>query len=362
MGHLKTFSQFNEETTKTLVFTFGRFNPPTIGHGKLLDKVASLSKNDTFRIFVSQTQDSKKNPLSYEEKVKFLRKMFPKYARGIILDKSIRNALEVAASAHSEGFTRLVMVVGSDRISEFQKILSRYEGIKGAHGFYKFADGISVISAGDRDPDAEGVEGMSASKMRNAAASGDLKLFSKGLPSGFGDSIGLFNAVRSGMGISPIKEFRQHTQLPPLSKVRDRYVRGEILLLGERVKLSKTGEKGLIEARGPNHILVRVSESIVRKSWITDVVSLKEGWATDAFKRIALERFVGKKVKGIRYIDDRGSGGEDFEILSPAAVKSALDSMDALGDKYASAFEVFKNPNEQIVFKQIRWAPNFSLT
>jgi hypothetical protein len=362
MVNLKTFSQFNEETTKTLVFTFGRFNPPTIGHQKLLDKVSAIAGRDTYRIYVSQSVDSKKNPLSYDDKIKFLRKMFTKYARSIILDKSIHNALEAAVSAYDEGFTRLVMVVGSDRIPEFQKILKKYEGVKGTHGYYRFDDGISVVSAGERDPDADGVEGMSASKMRSAASSGDLKTFSKGLPSGFGDSIELFNAVRVGMGLEELREFRQHTQLPSLSENRDRFARGEILKIGEPVKLTKTGEKGIIEAHGPNHLVVRISEEVTRKVWITDVISLREGWATDLFKKIAVERFNGKKVKGIRYIDDRDVGGEDMEILSSAKVKMALDSLDGIGEKYAKSFEVFKNPNDQIVFKQISWTPNFSLS
>jgi len=361
MGNLKTFSQFNEETTKTLVFTFGRFNPPTTGHQKLLDKVASIAGRDTYRVYVSQSEDPKKNPLSYEDKIKFLRKMFPKYARSIILNKSIRNALEVATSAYDEGFTRLVMVVGSDRIPEFQKILTKYEDVKGTHGYYKFPDGISIVSAGERDPDAEGVEGMSASKMRAAASAGDLKTFSKGLPSGFSDSIDLFNAVRVGMGLKELSEFRQHTQLPSLSETRDRFARGEILEIGERVKLSKTNEKGIIEARGPNYVLVRVSEEFSRKAWITDVVSLREGWATDAFKRVAIDQFKGKKVKGIRFIDDTDTGGETFDITSPAKIKAALDSLDGIGEKYLSSFEVFKNPNDQIVFKQIDWTPRFSI-
>ena len=115
-------------------------------------------------IFVSHSQDAKKNPLDYKRKVAYIRKMFPKYAKNVTTDKA-RTIFEVAVSLHNKGYKAIVMVVGSDRVDEFEKILNQYNGVDGRHGFYGF-DNIEVVSAGERDPDAEGVEGMSASKMQ----------------------------------------------------------------------------------------------------------------------------------------------------------------------------------------------------
>ncbi len=162
----------------TAVFTFGRFNPPTIGHEKLIkvvENTASTQRGDYF-VFMSQSHDSKKNPLKHDQKLVFMKLIFPKHRRAFIKSKA-RNALEVAVQLYDMGrWNKLVMVVGSDRVQDFNKILNQYNGEKNKHGFYDFEQ-IEVISAGERDPDAEGVEGMSASKMR-----GELKDYADGHP------------------------------------------------------------------------------------------------------------------------------------------------------------------------------------
>ena len=179
---IKSFKKFNEEKTKEVTFTFGRFNPPTVGHGKLISKVASEATGNQYFIYASQSQDAKKNPLQYKEKIGVMRKMFPKHGRNIIEDSSAKTVLHIASKLHDKGFTLLKMIVGSDRISEFNKLLKQYNGVKGRHGYYNFKDGIEIISAGERDPDATGVSGMSASKMRAAVVEGDFKSFTEGLP------------------------------------------------------------------------------------------------------------------------------------------------------------------------------------
>ena len=186
---MKTYKSFmTEKKGDTAIFTFGRFNPPTVGHEKLVVAVANVARREGGEYFVypSRSQDSKKNPLDQPTKIKYMKKMFPKHKKNIISSTG-NNALEIASKLHDEGYTNLVMVVGSDRVKEFKALLDRYNGDEDkAHGFYDF-NSIKVVSAGERDPDADGVEGMSASKMRQSAVEGDFKTFRKGTPPSLND-------------------------------------------------------------------------------------------------------------------------------------------------------------------------------
>ena len=187
-----------------ITFTFGRFNPPTIGHEKLIDATKSASSKD-YRVYASHSQDAKKNPLSYDKKVKWMKKVFPKHKSKIISGGNYKTALDVAVKLYDEGFLNLTMVVGSDRVKEFKNLLDRYNGVKSRHGLYDFKT-INVKSAGERDPDAEGVAGMSASKMRAAAMNNDYNAFAQGLPPKFKEGEKLFSDVKKEM---PIKEFME---------------------------------------------------------------------------------------------------------------------------------------------------------
>ena len=253
MGTLKSFKQFSEEKKKEVVFTFGRFNPPTIGHGKLLAKVAAAAIGNDYRIYASQSSDSKKNPLEYKEKIRVMRKMFPNHGRNIIEDKNAKTALHIATILHDQGFTKITMVVGSDRIKEFQKLLNTYNGAKGRHGYYDFKDGIDVVSAGERDPDAEGVSGMSASKMRQAAIDGDFKSFMLGIPKAYGKGMTLFNLLRKRMGLKEKKNFREHIELPTLSEIRERYIAGEVFNEGDTVYVGEIAV--VIKERKSNYVV-----------------------------------------------------------------------------------------------------------
>ena len=213
-----SYTQFltEQQRGKTVVFTFGRFNPPTTGHEKLILAVAKTAKRyrtQDFFIFPSQSVDSKKNPLDYKQKTSWMKKMFPKFRKNIIGDTSIKNAFDIAVKLNGK-YEHLVMVVGSDRVEEFKSILDRYNGIDSRHGYYEFK-GIDVISAGERDPDAEGAEGMSASKMRAAASKNDFKSFRKGVPSSLDDSDAkkMMDTVRKGMKLEML-----------LAKVRGEYI------------------------------------------------------------------------------------------------------------------------------------------
>ena len=199
----------------TAVFSFGRFNPPTSGHEKLIDKASAVAKkeNADFMVFPSHSQNPKKDPLSHKDKVNFMRKMFPRYKGNIMSDNMARNAFNIVSVLYDKGYKRCIMVVGGDRVAEFKKTLNMYNGVKGKHGFYDFENGIEIVSAGERDPDAEGVAGMSASKMRAAAAANDYDSFKNGLPSGYKEGEKLFDAIRKGMNLSEeMMEFLESCQ------------------------------------------------------------------------------------------------------------------------------------------------------
>tara|TARA_Y100000389_G_scaffold188857_1_gene211906 strand:- start:686 stop:1858 length:1173 start_codon:yes stop_codon:yes gene_type:complete len=168
-----------EDDRATAVFAFGRFNPPTIGHQKLLDKVISMANqvNGKGYVFLSQKQNNKTDPLTFKEKQDYLQMFYPQLAIG---DASVKTIIQALQKIQAEGRTRIVMIAGSDRVVEFQKLLNQYNGKpdKAGNDLYKF-DSIDVVSAGERDPDQEGASGASASKARELANKGQEHEFSK---------------------------------------------------------------------------------------------------------------------------------------------------------------------------------------
>ena len=280
---MKKFSEFLSEAAnpKAIVFAFGRFNPPTNGHEKLMDKVASVSKGGTYRIYPSQSTDPKKNPLKFDEKVKFMRKMFPKHARSIIADKSVKTAIDVVSKLYDEGYTKVTMIVGSDRVSEFETLLNKYNGVKARHGYFNFKDGVQIVSAGERDPDSDDVSGMSASKLRAAASANDFEVFSKGMPSGYKDAQALFNAIRTGMGLKESYDFRKHVQLESVSEEREAYIRGELFREGDLVESMDNQKVGQVVLLGTNYVLVEYTDGSRSRKWISDVRIVEESVAVE---------------------------------------------------------------------------------
>jgi hypothetical protein len=185
-----------EQSSKVAVLAFGRMNPPTIGHAKLVDKIKSIP-GDHF-LFLSHSQDRKKDPLDFNTKLKFANAFFP----GIEIGREGVNTPVVALEyIQNQGYTDVVFVAGSDRVDGFQKLFDTYNGKPDKTGKVPFQfDSITVVSAGERDPDADGAEGMSASKMRAAAAAGDIEAFAQGVPD---PKLAqqMYDAVRKSMGI-----------------------------------------------------------------------------------------------------------------------------------------------------------------
>jgi hypothetical protein len=191
--------QLFEAETKHVTFCFGRMNPPTIGHKQVLDTMKS--QGGEMKIFVSQSQDKKKNPLDYATKIKFIKEMFPQYAKDVVENAALNTIGKVASYLHEQGYSAVTFVAGSDRLEDMKNLLTQYNGVEGkAHGFYKF-DVIDFASSGDREDGAEGVAGVSASGARSAAANNDFEGFQEA--TGAGElAKPLFAAVRKGMGIS----------------------------------------------------------------------------------------------------------------------------------------------------------------
>jgi len=271
---IKDFKSYLTEEAKEVYFTFGRMNPPTIGHGKVLDTIAKKAKGADWKVYVSQSTGPK-DPLSYSDKVKHLRKMFPKYGRNIMVDKGVKNVFDIAAKLYDQGYRNITMVVGEDRLREFDVLLNKYNGKKARHGFYNF-ESIKVVSAGARDPDAEGVEGMSASKQRANAKENDYTAFTQGVPKSMSDKDArkLFNDVRKGLGLKEETSFKRHIELPKVSDIREQFVKGELFELGDTVVIKESEEVGIVSVLGSNYVIVECGDRKVRK-WL-DAVELVE--------------------------------------------------------------------------------------
>ena len=290
-----------EEKTKrgsdALTLVFGRFNPPTTGHKKLLDTAKGISGDNDFRIYPSRSHDPKKNPLDPGTKIKFMKKMFADYEEEIVNEKDMRTIFDVLMTAQEEGYKEITIVVGSDRLGEFKNLATKYNG-----DLYNF-DSIAVVPGGTRDSDAEGVEGMSASKIRKAVKDDDRKAFERGIPSSIGDEEinNLWNELKRSMGLEvttdkkdkkKVKESVEMWEIAPsfdYSALREKYYNKEIFKRGDLVESLHTGLVGKVTRRGANHLICVTESGIMFKSWIKDVSE-----AYTEKKKESIERLPGK--------------------------------------------------------------------
>jgi len=260
-----------EKTKGTLTVAFGRFNPPTTGHEKLLDKVAKSSDEGDYIIVPSRSHDKKKNPLDADQKVSVMRQMFPNHSERIVNDAANRTIFDVLKKAHNDGYAGVRIVGGADRQKEFDKLVNTYNG-----KMYQF-DNIEVQSAGDRDPDSDDITGMSASKQRKYAAENDFDNFLKGVPSAMNKKVAkeLFNSIRAGMNI---KEGWNLWEIAPRfdwESLREHFVGKKIYQVGDLVENLNTGLVGRIIRRGTNYLICVTEDKIMFKSWINDVTEAK---------------------------------------------------------------------------------------
>jgi len=304
------------KTKGTLTLAFGRFNPPHAGHLQLMDVAAQSAEAEEsdYIIVPSRSQDAKKNPLDADTKVSVMRQMFPQHSERIVNDGANRTIFDVLKKAHNDGYTNVRIVAGQDRVKEFDKLSQNYNG-----QLYQF-DNMEVVSSGDRDPDAEGMEGLSSSRMRLAAAEGDFKTFRSGLPQDVPrkSAMQLFDTVRQSMNVKEMKEFWNIWEIAPkydLENLRESYVAKKIFNIGDRVENLNTGLIGRIIRRGANHLICVAENNIMFKSWVKDlreavlnattpsgVPADQRGVGTDAHRKY-VETMVPGSSYGLQFIN-----------------------------------------------------------
>lgn len=302
------------KTRGTLTIAFGRFNPPHAGHQQLMDTAAAAAEAEEsdYMIVPSRSNDPKKNPLDADTKVAFMRGMFPQHSSRIQNDQNTRTIFDVLKKAHNDGYTNVRIVGGADRVKEFDKLANNYNG-----SLYQF-DNVEVVSAGDRDPDADGVEGMSASRLRLAASENDFKTFMSAMPEGFPrrEAKQLFDTTRMSMGINEEWGIWEMAPKFDLDTLRENYVSKAIFGIGELVENMNTGMVGRIIRRGANHLICVTEDKIMFKAWIKDVTeavvngTTRSGVpanqrlvGTDAHRKYVESMVPGATTSGIAFIN-----------------------------------------------------------
>ena len=260
------------KTGETITLVFGRFNPPTIGHQKLLDSAKSISDGD-LKIYPSRSYDPKKNPLDPNQKTSLMKKMFPDHAENIVNDEGVKSIFDALKLANDEGYSNVQIVVGSDRVSEFDSLAQKYNG-----ELYDF-ENIETISAGERDAEGEGVEGMSASKMRKAASEDDFETFRSGIPDTVDDKTAksIMNTVRKAMKVTT--ESWSLWEIAPKfdwRNLRENYVTGKIFNINSIVENLNTGLIGKVIRRGTNYLICVTEDNMMFKSWVRDLKEYSE--------------------------------------------------------------------------------------
>ena len=293
------------EDKGTLTIAFGRFNPPTTGHEKLLDTVSDIAGKGDYKIYPSRSNDPKKNPLDPDTKISYMRRMYPKHGERIVNDAGSKTIFDVLKQAHADGYSGVNIVVGSDRQAEFEKLASKYNG-----QLYDFAE-LNVVSAGERDADSDDVSGMSASKLRKAAADGDFNAFRKGTPKSLDDkeSRKLFMTIRKSMKVEEGYSLFEIAPKMDMESLRESYVNGEVFNIGDVVENINTGLVGRIIRRGANYLICVTEDNIMFKPWIKDVVNVNE-WinpsgvpanqrevGTDAHREYVMKMIGAKGIK-----------------------------------------------------------------
>jgi len=279
----------------SIVITFGRFNPPHIGHLKLMDRVAdeAYKSGADYMIYPSHSQDAKKNPFDLATKHNVMSTMFPHHANNIANDPgSGKNIFDVLKDLHSQGYDNVKVVVGDDRVKEFTNITSKYNGKT-----YNFGK-LDVVSAGARDEKSEDVEGMSASKMRKAAQDNDYDAFKKGLPKGIksADAKGIYMQLRRSMNLE--EELWQIAPKLDYKSLREEYYQENIFNVGDIVECMNTGIIGEIIVRGSNYVIILDEEDRTFRQWL-DTISEKVHWevGTDDYRAAVQALTPGEKVQ-----------------------------------------------------------------
>lgn len=314
---------------KKVVFTFGRLNPPTVGHQKLVDKITSTAKREKAdaKVFLSHTQNNKKDPLNYAEKIRFARKAF-----GTVIEQSNSKTIIQILQELQKNYTDIVLIVGSDRVSEFSGLLNKYNG-----GPFEF-DSIDVRSAGARDPDAVGVAGMSASKLRALAIQGKFDTFKTGLPKKLSDSDAkdLYDTIRS-----VIKEDLDE-QKKPLSISQRKAIGRRMKRLApklqriKKMKAKKMADAKTIQKRAQKAAIKLIRKKVAGKKG-QNYANLTPGDKMNVDRLVAkksaiIQKLAKKLIPATRKKEiarlksQRGSKNENFDVMFESVILERQDS------------------------------------
>lgn len=315
------------KTKGTLTIAFGRFNPPTFGHSQLLDSAAmtALQNGEEYIIIPSRTQDSKKNPLDPDTKISFMRSLYPDHSERIINDSNIVSIFDALKKAHNDGYSKVKIIAGPDRVKEFEKLSNSYNG-----QLYQF-DNIEIVPSGNFDPDGKNTDQLSASRLRLAAAEGDFPTFRSGLPKGTKTkkALDLFNLVRRGMNIQEMQQEGYNIwEIAPeydLQTLRENYVNKNIFREGDYVESLNTGLVGKIIRRGTNYLICVSESGMMFKSWIKDV--------KEAYEETAMSRMMRFPQKPNTLV-----GTEGFfkyaASMTPGAIGTGAENLQVSGTPY----------------------------
>ena len=289
------FKQYLAEEEKTVYFTFSKMNPPSASHGNLLECLSTKSEKNPYRIYASTLQESTSNPLEYFEKIKYVRRMFPKQSRSVVMNEKIKNIYDAATNLFDEGFKNIVMVVEDNRVHDFEVLLNKYNGIEGKHGIYNFKS-IKVESSESVNPDK-------IDTLTESASNNDFIFFSNNLPKNVSDkeAKNLFNAVRCGMGLKEEKEFKNHIQLKSVSDIREQFVSQKIFNVNDFVMIKDIQEKALITHRGSNYLILEKEDGTTTRKWIDSVEVISEAYeiGTDEYRKHYAKGTPGQHIKKV---------------------------------------------------------------
>ena len=314
---IKSFSEYLNESKKEITICVApSVHVPSSAHERLFEATAKVAgKRGVYRIY--PTIDEASSPLDYRSGIKYTRKMFPRYARSIVLDESAQNVHDFLTIAYDEGYNQVNLVVPEDYRIETEVMVDRKNGVPGKHGFYHFREGVNVFSSGSAAPKPE--------RLIEAATHNDYRAFLKNIPSDFSESKNLFNDVREGVGLSQTHDFRSHIQLSPVSERREEYVAGNLFEEGDEVIIKESDEVGRVVMLGSNYVLVETADGRKMRKWLESVEKIDESELSVLSPELDrfLDRFMHKKKyrKGIKYyIQRHGRSGSRQDLVKTARI------------------------------------------
>ena len=312
-------SLITEMPSKAIVIAFGRFNPPTTGHELLINKAVKFaaSKRVDYQIWVTHTQDKKKNPLPQDRKLYFMKRMFGENIKFMPTSAPNKRTIIEVVKFLNEKYDEIYIIAGSDRVPDYQKLLNTYNGKE-----YNYKK-IQIVSSGKRDPDSDSAEGMSATKMRDAAAKGDFVSFKRGTPAKMtvADAKRMFNEVRKGMNLEAVNEVVTFNT----SDIRERYVAGEIFNVGSVVE----DANGVYEVmdRGANYITVVNDEGVMSKRWLNEVTEVATQMHFESADVFSYKGYVAENFVMYEEISSKFNALIQTE-LDPVAILNAVKFTD----------------------------------